>query len=153
RIEPGCFGSDRLHLSRAYPHRLLHQEGIPLIEQVMGDPGHLTVPPKRHDEVWAGRRQHFSVVREGWRAPNVSRSSRDETGVGVLDGDQLHVRHGDEMAPVGGVVERMPMAYLNRGDADRHGVLFVVRSIRAFSSAARAILREFASALEGRNRT
>jgi hypothetical protein len=31
------------------------------------------------------------------------------------------------------------MAYLYRGDADRHGVLFDVRSLRAFSSAVRHI--------------
>jgi hypothetical protein len=54
------------------------------------------------------------------------------------------------VAEVGGVVERVPVAYLDRGDADRHGVLFDVRSLRAFCSAVRAILREFASALEGR---
>ena len=67
----------------------------------------------------------------GPKRPAVRRSSRDETGVGVLDGDQLHVRHGDEVAEVGGVVERVPMAYLDRGDADRHGVLFMAaRSLR-----------------------
>jgi hypothetical protein len=42
-----------------------------------------------------------------------------------LDGDRLHVRHGDEVAEAGGVVERVPVAYLDRGDANRHGVLFV----------------------------
>jgi hypothetical protein len=31
----------------------------------------------------------------------------------------------DEVAEVGGVVERVPVAYLDRGDANRHGVLFV----------------------------
>jgi hypothetical protein len=65
------------------------------------------------------------IIREGRRAPNLRRSSRDETGVGVLDGDQLHIRHGDEVAEVGGVIERVPVIYLDRGDANRHGVLFV----------------------------
>src|SRR5262249_50390886 len=56
-------------------------------------------------------------------------------GVGVLDGDQLHVRHGDEVAEVGGVVERVPVAYLDCGDADRHGVLFMdARSLRQYAS-------------------
>src|SRR5262249_62038712 len=58
-------------------------------------------------------------AREGGGAPVSRRSSRDETGMGVLDGDQLHVRHGDEVEEVGGVVERVPVAYLDRGDADR----------------------------------
>jgi hypothetical protein len=67
-----------------------------------------------------------------------------------LDGDQLHFRHSDEVAEVGGVVESMPVTYLDCRDADRHGVLFMdARSLRAFSSAVRAILHEFASALEG----
>jgi hypothetical protein len=42
-----------------------------------------------------------------------------------LDSDQLHVWHGDEVAEIGGVVERVPVAYLDRGDANRHGALFV----------------------------
>jgi hypothetical protein len=50
------------------------------------------------------------------------------------------------MTQVGGVVERMPMAYLDRGDANGHGVLF--RGC-VFLSAVRAILRVFTSALKG----
>jgi hypothetical protein len=73
------------------------------------------------------RQPHLSVVGEGWRAPDFRRSSRDETGVGVLDGDQLHVRHSDEVAEVGGVIKGMPVAYLDCGDADRHGVLSSMR--------------------------
>src|SRR5262245_63980462 len=131
RIEPGRLGSYRLHLSRVDPHRLLHQKRIALIKQVVRDRGHLPVPPERHNEVGAGLREHLSVVREGWWAPDFRRSSRDETGIGGLDGDQLHVRHGDEVAGVAGVVKRVPVAYLDRGDADRHGVLFMdARSLR-----------------------
>jgi hypothetical protein len=37
-----------------------------------------------------------------------------------LHGDQFDVRHGDEVAEVGGVVERMPVAYLDGGDANGH---------------------------------
>ena len=97
----------------------------------MGDLRHLAVPSKRHYEVWTGRRQHLSVVREGWRAPQLGRASRDKTGVGVLDGDQLHVGHGDEMTQVRSIIERMPMVYLDCGNANRHGVLFVdARSLR-----------------------
>jgi hypothetical protein len=29
------------------------------------------------------------------------------------------------VAEIGGVVERVPVAYLDGGDADRHGVLFL----------------------------
>src|SRR5262249_14481251 len=50
RIEPGCFGSYRLHLSRVDPHRLLHQKRIALIQQVVRDPGHLPVPPQAGPE-------------------------------------------------------------------------------------------------------
>jgi hypothetical protein len=42
-----------------------------------------------------------------------------------LDGDQLHRGHGDKVAEIGGVVERVPVAYLDGGDANRHGVLFM----------------------------
>jgi len=56
RIEPGCFGSYRLHLRRVDPHRLLHQKRIALIQQVVRDPGHLPVPPERQDEVGASSR-------------------------------------------------------------------------------------------------
>ncbi len=42
-----------------------------------------------------------------------------------MDGDQLHVRHGDEVAEVGSVIERVPVTYLDRGDANGHGVLVV----------------------------
>jgi hypothetical protein len=35
------------------------------------------------------------------------------------------------VAEIGGVVERVPVAYLDGGDADRHGVLFMdARSLR-----------------------
>src|SRR5262249_17017642 len=48
-----------------------------------------------------------------------------------LDCDQLHVGHGDKVTEIGGVVERVPVAYLDGGDADRHGVLFMdARSLR-----------------------
>src|SRR5215472_4828530 len=126
RIEPGCFGSYRLHLSRVDPHRLLHQKRIALIQQVVRDPGHLPVSPERHNEVGASLHEHLSVICKGWRAPDFRRSSRDETRVGVL--------HGDEVAEIGGVVERVPVAYLDGGDANRHDVLFMdARSLRQYA--------------------
>ena len=56
RIEARRLGSYPRHLGRVDPHRLLHQERIALIEQVVGDRGHLPVPPERHDEVGASVR-------------------------------------------------------------------------------------------------
>jgi hypothetical protein len=92
----------------------------------MGDAGHLPVSPERQHEVRTRRRQHLSVIGEGRWVPHLSRSSRDQTGVGVLDGDQLYVWHGDEVAEVSRVMERVPMAYFDRGDANGHGVLFMI---------------------------
>jgi hypothetical protein len=89
----GQRSAHRLHLGRVDPHWLLHQEGIALVEQVVGDPGHLPVPPECYGEVGAGCRQHLPVVCEGRRASHLGRSSRDEIGIGILDGDQLYVRH------------------------------------------------------------
>src|SRR6476620_11351849 len=120
-MELGRFGSYPLHLRRVDPHWLLHQEGVALIEQVVRYPGHLPVPPKCHDEVGARRLQHLLIVCECRRVLHLGRSFDDETGIGVLDADQLHVWHGDEVAQVGGVVECMPMTYLDGSDANSHG--------------------------------
>ena len=54
------------------------------------------------------------------RAPHLGRSFHGEIGIGILDSDQLHIRHGDEVTEVSGVVNRMPMAYLDGGDANGH---------------------------------
>jgi hypothetical protein len=78
------------------------------------------MPPKRHNELGPAHRQHRPMVCEGRRVPHLSRSFRNETSVGVLDRDQLYIWHGDEVAKVGGVVERMPVAYLDCGDANGH---------------------------------
>src|SRR5215468_9722923 len=86
----------------------------------MGDLCHLSVPTERNDEVGMGCRQHCFVVGKGRRITDLGGSPRDETRVRILDGDQLHVRHRDEVAQVGGVVESMPVAYLDRGDANWH---------------------------------
>ena len=87
----------------------------------LGDGGHLPVTPECDDEVGAGGRQHPSAIREGRRIAHLARSFRDEPGLGVLNGNQLHIRHRDQMPKVGGVVERMPMAYLDGGDSNGHG--------------------------------
>jgi hypothetical protein len=85
------------------------------------DSSHLPMPPKRHDKIGAGCREHFSVICERKRVPYFGRSFRSETSIGILNSDQLHVRHSDEVAKVSGVVNRMPMAYLGGGNANGHG--------------------------------
>jgi hypothetical protein len=123
-LEPRRLGGHRLHLGGVDPHWLLHQEGIAPVEEIVGDRRHLLVPPQRHDEVGADRRQHLAVIGEGRRVADLGRALRRQAGVGILDGDQIHVRHGDEVAQIGGVEDRMPMADLDGGDANGHGVLF-----------------------------
>ena len=91
------------------------------IEQVVRDSGHLPMSPECQNEIGTGRRQHLSVVREDRRIPHLGCSFRGDTGIGILDGDQLHVRHGDKVAEVGGVINCMPMAYLDSGNANGHG--------------------------------
>ena len=119
-IEPRRLGRHRIDLGGADPHRLLHQERIAGIEQVVGDSRHLPVPPQRQDEVGAGRRQHLAVVGKSGRVSHLGRPFREDFGVGILDGDQFDVRHGQEVAQIGGVVERMPVADPDGGDADGH---------------------------------
>ena len=128
RILPRCLGGHSLDLRRVDPHRFLHQEGIPLLKQVVGDPSHLAVPPECKDEVGSNARQHLSVISEVRGVPYLGRSFHDEIGVGVLDSDQFHIWHGDEVAKVGGIVERMPVAYLDGRDANGHGRLPVICS-------------------------
>ena len=96
----------------------------------MGDGGHLPVPPEREDEVRARCGQHLAMIREGRGTAHLGRAPRDQIGVGVLNSNQVHVRHGDEVAQVGRIVERMPVAYLNGGDANGHSrpVVWRVRS-------------------------
>src|SRR5690242_11382636 len=79
------------------------------------------MPSEREDEIGAGHRQHLPVVCVGRHVADLGRTLGGETGIGVLDGDQLHVRHGDEMTEVSGVENRMPVADLDRGNANGHG--------------------------------
>ena len=119
-IKPRRLGRHRIDLGGADPHRLLHQERIAGIEQVVGDGRHLPVPAERQDEVGPDRRQHLAVVRKSGRVSHLGRPFREDFGVKILDGDQFDVRHGQEMAQIGGVVERMPVADPDGGDTDGH---------------------------------
>jgi hypothetical protein len=67
-----------------------------------------------------GSRQHLAVVREDQWIFHLGRSFGGDIGVGILDGNQLHVRHGDEVAKVSGVINRMPVAHLDSGNANGH---------------------------------
>ena len=53
--------------------------------------------------------------------------------------NQLHVGHGDKVAEIGGVVERVPVAYLDGGDANRHGLVAVPLAQRYTPFALRAL--------------
>jgi hypothetical protein len=119
-IEPRRLSRHRIDLGSADPHRLLHQERIAGIEQVVGDCRHLPVPPQRQDEIGAGRGQHQAVVGKSGRIPHLGRPFREDSGVKILDGDQFDIRHGQEVAQIGGVVERMPVADPDGGYADGH---------------------------------
>jgi hypothetical protein len=74
-----------------------------------------------HDEVGSGRCQHLSIVCKSLRASHLGCSPRDQTSVRVLNSDQFHVRHSDEVTEVGGIVKRMPVANLDSGNANGHG--------------------------------
>src|SRR5262245_16278759 len=96
----------------------LHQEGI-------GRPSAgAAQAPRRSRGEWspasvgspwrlAGSRPPPLVSRQGWRRSLGWRSA--------------HIGHGEKVPELGDVVERVPVAYLDRGNANRHGVLLVVR--------------------------
>jgi hypothetical protein len=63
------------------------------------------------------------VVGEGRRVPDLRGALPDQGRVGILHRDQGDVRHRDQVTEIRGVVERMPVADLDGGDANGHGVL------------------------------
>lgn len=129
-------GGDPRHLGGVEPHRLLHQEGIAQIDQIVGDPRHLPVSAEREDEVWTGRRQHIQVVGEGRRTTRLDGALGRELRIRVMDRHQLHVRHGAKVAQVAGIMEPMPVADPCCGDPHRHAA---VRPGRAVAGSGRAV--------------
>src|SRR5262249_62164174 len=111
-------GPHRLLLARVDPHRLLHEERIALVEQVMRDSGHCPVSPERNNEIRAGHCQHLSVVCVSRHISDLGRSPCSETSVRILDSDQLDIRHGNEVAEVTAVKNPIPVADLNRGNTN-----------------------------------
>ena len=95
----------------------------------MRDRSHLAVSAERDDEVRPRGRQHEAMVGEGRRPAHLGRASGDETGIGILDTDELHVGHGDEMPQVGGVVERVPVAHLDGRNTNGHGRSFLCAGV------------------------
>ena len=86
----------------------------------MGYSSHFPVPPQRNDEIGPGYRQHLSVVCVSRHISHLGRSLCGDTGIRVLNSDQLDVRHGNEVAEVSGVKNRMPVADFDRGNANGH---------------------------------
>ena len=105
---------------RAHAHRLFHQERIAGIEQIVSDRSHLAMAPERHDEIGTRCLEHGVVVGICRRVAHFGRALFDQRVVGILHGDQFHIRHGEEVSQIGGVVERMPVADFDRGNANGH---------------------------------
>jgi hypothetical protein len=63
------------------------------------------IPAIRRCRPSARTKSGRSVVSEGRGVAHLARAFRDEAGVGVLDSNKLHIRHGGEPAKVGGIVE------------------------------------------------
>ena len=117
-----AFAATASHLFRVDAHRFLHQEG-----DSPDRAGHgrwrpiLRCRPSARTKSGAGRRKHVAAIREGRGLPTSAARSATMPGSGnSLDGDELHVRHGDEVAEVGGVVKRMPVADFDGGNPNRH---------------------------------
>jgi hypothetical protein len=90
------------------------------VEQVVGNGRHLAVPPQRKNEVRPHLGQHLAVVGEGRWAANLRRAPCHDTGVAVLNGNELYIRHRDEMTQIGSVVERVPVADFDGRNANGH---------------------------------
>ena len=114
------FGGNAPHLGGAHAHRLLHEEGIPLVEQVVRDLRHAAMSPEGDDEVRPEAGQHLAVVGEHRRVAERRRPLRRDLGARILKSDQFHVGHLDQMAQIRGIVQRVPVTDLDGRDADSH---------------------------------
>ena len=123
--DEGAAGSgllgDRAHLIGAEPHRLFHHERLALVEQVVRGLRHAAVRSERDDEVRPRLDQHLAIVREGRRVAHLGRAPGDDGGVGIVQADEPDVGQGGQAVQVRRVPERVPVADLDRGDADRAG--------------------------------
>ena len=79
-FQPCRLGCHIFYLPCVDSHGFLHQEGIPLIEQVVCNPCHLPVPPERQDEVRTDGRQHLSVVSESRGVAHLCRAFKTTIG-------------------------------------------------------------------------
>src|SRR5215813_6807294 len=113
---------DLAHLARVETHGLLHHEGEAVIEEIVRGGRHPAVSSQSHHEVRLGAGEHLAVVREGRRSAELARPLRYHRGVGIVQSHQLHVGQAGEDAQVGGIVERVPVAHLDGGDAHRYSM-------------------------------
>jgi hypothetical protein len=95
--------------------RRFHHEGDALVEQV-GGLRHAIVLAERDDEVGLCLRQHLPIVGEDRRLAHLRGAPGHDGGVGVVEADDLDVRHRGEDAQVGGIPKRVPVTDLDGGD-------------------------------------
>src|SRR5262249_2464694 len=113
---------DLAHLARVEPHGLLHHEGEAVVEEIVRGGCHAAVSSQSHHEIRLGAGEHLAVVREGRQSAELARPLRYHRGVGIVQSHQLHVGQAGEDAQVGGIVERVPVAHLDGGDAHRYSM-------------------------------
>ena len=122
---------DRLHLRGAHAHRLFHHEGIAVVEQVLRRLRHARVRAERDHEIRSRLLEHRAVIGEHRGGADRRRALGDDHGVGIVQSDELDVVHARQQTQVGGVVERVPVADLDGGDADLRRHYAPVSRIRA----------------------
>src|SRR5499425_995965 len=128
---------DLAHLARVEPHGLLHHEGEAVVEEIVRGGCHGAVPPEGDHEVRPRAGEHLAVVGEGGQAAQLARPLCDHCRIGIVQPHQLHVGQPGEDAQIGRVVERVPVAHLDGGDAHRYSMC-----TGAGASSARALADE-----------
>ena len=78
---------------------------------------HAIVLAERNDEVRLRLGQHLPVVGEDRRFADLGSAPGRDGRVGVVEADELHVRHRGENAQVGGVPQGVPVTDLDGRDA------------------------------------
>ena len=145
RLPRRRLGRDGLDVGGADAHGLFHHERVAVVQQVLRRLGHARVRAERDDEVRPRLLQHRAIVREHRRPAQRGRAAGGDRGVGIVQADELDVVHPREHAQVGGVVERVPVADLDRdADSGRH-----VRAGRGMSAAHRSRTGSTSSAFAG----
>ena len=92
----------------------------------MGDRRHLAVPSERDDKIGTQRLEHVVVVGEDRWVADLGGALGDKARVEILQADKFDVLHREEMTQIGGVVERVPVAHSDGGDANGHERSFLL---------------------------